>query len=104
MQARRANGVWGYRAALPLLVMLLLSLAALLPLSLSSVLDSVRQPPEGVIFPLSVPIEGEGATTQSRLLASVVGLDEVQGRATLRVSGHRVCATTCPEDTQVVFS
>src|SRR5712692_3218061 len=103
MAARRVGGVWGYRAALPLLVTLVVGMAALLPLSLSSVVDNVLQPAEGVNYRLSVPVEGEGAETQSRLLVSVVGLDEVRERATLRVSGHRVCAGTCAWGTQVVF-
>src|SRR5262249_55928811 len=97
------GGVWGYRAALPLLVMLVVGIAALLPLALSSVMDNVLQPAEGVNHPLSVPIEGEGAATQSRLLVSVVGIDEVRGRATLWVSGHRVCAGACAWGTRVVF-
>jgi hypothetical protein len=83
--------------------MLVVGIAALLPFALSSVMDNVLQPAEGVNHPLSVPIEGEGAASQSRLLVSVVGIDEVRGRATLWVSGHRVCAGTCAWGTQVVF-
>src|SRR5262245_32528961 len=72
-------------------------------MSARSVINDIAEPAEGKVYNVSVPVEGEGTATQSRLHVSVIGLDEFQQRATLRVSGHQICRPACTTSTQVVF-
>jgi hypothetical protein len=100
---RRGQGRAWFRIALVLIAGLLLAILVLLPLSVSSVVTDITEPAEGKVYNVSVPVEGEGTATQSRLHVSVVALDEFQLRATLRVSGHQICRPACTTNTQIVF-
>ena len=92
-----------YRLAFFNIAMVLLFIAVLLPLAVGSVFDDLVEPPEGSIYPLMPPPGVPPAANTTRLHVSVIGLDELQLRATLRVSGDHLCPNDCSSGTRVVF-
>src|SRR5262249_57687682 len=83
-----------FRLAFGAIATVLLCIAVLLPLAVGSVLDDLVEPPEGAIYPLVPPPGIQPAENTTRLHLSVIGLDELQLRATLRVSGDHLCTTS----------
>lgn len=84
-----------YEFAFALIATLLLLLVVMLPFSVASVVTDVLGPPEGHRFPIPAGQPPPTASHFSRLNVDVVGLDEMAGLITLRISGHHVCLDSC---------
>jgi hypothetical protein len=84
-----------YLVAFVISAMLMLAILGALPFSLASVVDDVLGPATGKVFPLLRASPSAIAADHARLHLAVIGIDEVQLLATLRISGNRVCRGTC---------
>ena len=101
----QTSGRFRYRAAFTLLAALLAALLGLLALTISGVVTEMAAPPSGQVFPIAEARPDAAAATATNLHVAVVAIDEVQQLATLRISGHHICRTTCPwQDRILVFS
>jgi len=96
---------WPFRLAFVLIAAILIGMAVVLPLALSSVIDEIFNPTESDVYSLPIAPGVPPASTNARLHISVVDLDEARLLATLRVSGHLVCQEACGfADRVVLFS
>src|SRR5262245_51680233 len=84
-----------YLVAFVISGMLMLAILGALPFSLASVLNDVLGPATGKVFPLLRASPTAIAADHARLHLAVIGIDEVQLLATLRISGNRVCGSAC---------
>ena len=89
--------------AFVLIAALLIGIAVVLPFALRSVLEEILDPPEGTVYTLALAPDAPAAANHSRLHISLVDLDEARLLATLRVSGHHVCRTSCPYTERIVL-
>jgi hypothetical protein len=91
-------------------LLLLLLTAILLPLAIGSIFIELVLPPDAAVFFLTEepPRRAVGAAgpraTANYLNIAVVTIDEAKATATLRISGHRTCATDCPDLQIALFS
>jgi hypothetical protein len=98
------------RAAFAVLVLLLIFAVSMLPFAVLSIIRELILPPEAEVFFLTrePPRQPNGSlapqATATYLLIEVVSIDEAQGMATLRVSGHRPCQAGCDPQELVLFS
>jgi hypothetical protein len=98
------------RAAFTALVLLLVFAVILVPFAVLSIIRELILPPEAEVYFLTQepPRQPSGSlapqATASYLLIEVVSIDEAKGVATLRVSGHRLCAAGCGPQELVLFS
>jgi len=93
----------GYRVASVITAMLLLGIVVTLPFSVVSVVDDILGPTAGKVIPLTSAPDRELVPVHTRLHLAIVAIDEIQLLLTLRVSGHRVCKTSCPWSERVLF-
>jgi hypothetical protein len=97
------HGRWRYSVAFGLVAGLVLGILLALPLSLDSILDDLLGSVDGAVAPLVVgPADGQPGGT-GHLHITVIGLDEVQRRATLEVSGQHACGTACGHTDRLLF-
>jgi hypothetical protein len=92
-----------FRGGVVLITVILLGLAVALPFALQSVAEDLAGVAEGAVFSVPITPGVRPAATHTRLHVSLVDLDEAQLAATLRVSGHHVCAAACPQGARVVL-
>jgi hypothetical protein len=100
--ARVNKKLFRHRVAFALIAALLLSIFALVPFTVASVVDELLGPPEGRIFYVPGPAV-QAASNHTRLHIAVAALDDFQQLATLRVSGHHQCESRCDWSDRVVF-
>ena len=94
-----------HRLALPLVATALLLFGVLLPFSIADILADVLSPAESSLYRIpGEPEPVQPAPTHSRLHLAIVGINEIQGTATVRVSGHHLCQPGCNWSDQVVFA
>jgi hypothetical protein len=91
-----------HRVALALVGMLVISLLALLPLALISVLGNVGGLPYDRVYSLTA-VDSPPAPSHSRLHLEVIALDPWLQLVTLRVAGHHTCPPGCSWQDQIVF-
>ena len=92
----------GHRAALAVVATILLGIIVLLPFAIGSALGELLRPEAShrySIAPSGVP----AAADRSHLYVHIVGIDQWQRTATLRVSGSYVCETSCTWDDRFLF-
>jgi hypothetical protein len=100
-RAERHKRVYPKRAAFVVVAGLLLGIIALLPFALAGVVADVDHSANPT-FEIMSDYHDEG-TTHSHVNLSVTNLDEWQRYATIQVSGHHVCATTCTWSDRVLL-
>src|SRR6266540_5495167 len=94
-----------YQIAFVAVAGIVLLVIVLLPFALRSVYWDVVVPSEERSYPVT-PLEDEPAQSHSRLHIDVVGIDELNRLATLRVEGVHVCRGGCNDykEKLVLFS
>lgn len=85
----------GYRVAFGATLALVLLVLVTLPLSLSSVATDLLDSVTGRVIPIAQPRDDATPRTHLRAHIAVVGIDEVQLLASLRVAGHLICNPDC---------
>src|SRR4029453_3554715 len=80
-----------YRIAFFVTALVVLGLIVTLPFSVKTVVDDVLGPAPGRVIQL-MPQSGPPAPNHVNLHLAVTSIDEVQLFATIRLSGHHVCA------------
>ena len=92
-----------YRVTFFVILVILIGIAAALPMALRSVWDELVQPPEGEVYPLPLAPGVPPAPNHSQLHVSLVDIDEGRLLVTMRVSGHHVCRIPCDYTDRVVL-
>ncbi len=95
MQEGSASRRAAYRLGFIATAALVLLVVATLPLSLTSVADDLLVSVTGRVIPIAETPSDAAAKTHIRAHIAVVGIDEVQLLASLRVSGHLICEPEC---------
>jgi hypothetical protein len=80
-----------YRVAFFVTALVALGIVVTLPFSVKSVVDDVLGPVTGRIVQIRPRGSGPPAEHHTQLHLAVIGIDEVQLTATIRVAGHQVC-------------
>src|ERR1700747_3457900 len=91
-----------FRIAFFLTALVALSLIVTLPFSVKSVVDDILGPVTGRVIKISRDRPDTAHRNHTKLHMAMVGIDETQLLATIRVSGHHVCVA-CDWSDRVLF-
>jgi len=93
-----------FRIAFVVSAMAMLGIAVILPFSLSSIVDDVMGSVIGAVIPITqIPITPD-APYYCRLHLAFVNIAETQLEATMRVSGHCICRTSCDDSHRIIVA
>jgi hypothetical protein len=92
-----------HRVGLIVAAAVMLTLVGLLPIALSSSVQTLLHPTVGQVFPVATP-DAPLPDEYADLRVTLVGLDELSGFITLRVSGYYTCRPPCTATERIVFA
>ena len=93
-----------FRVAFAVTAMVTLGIAVILPFSVQSIVDDVLGPATGAVTPITKTPIAADAVAYCRLHLAVVDIAESRLMATLRISGHCRCRTSCEESYRIVIA
>jgi len=102
MEKRETVGLH-HRVGLVGVATLMLVLVGLLPIGLMSSLQTLLHPTLGQAFPVVTP-DVPSPVEYADLRVALIGLDELSGFMTLRVSGYYTCLPPCTGGERIVFA
>lgn len=100
----RSGSRMGFRIAFFVTALMMLGIAVTLPFTVRSIVDDVLGPATGKINPITTTPFAAAAANYCRLHLAVVVVDESQLLATLRVSGHCTCHTSCDTSYRIIIA
>jgi hypothetical protein len=92
-----------HRVGLFAVAALMLVLVALLPIVINSSFQTLLHPTVGQVFPVATPA-APSPVEYADLRLALVGMDELSGFMTLRVTGYYTCLPPCSSSARIVFA